>query len=96
MKRLILILIVAGLFMGCDIAPTEHTHDGICIYKYHEPSLNSFYYTCLSTYQETDCMDKIVTFNDENNEAVEWFSNITCEEFCAQKTTDCNISTDEP
>tara|TARA_B100000809_G_C14716694_1_gene379868 strand:- start:405 stop:530 length:126 start_codon:yes stop_codon:yes gene_type:complete len=41
-------------------------------------------------------MDKIVAFNDEDNEAVEWFSNITCEEFCAQKTTDCNISTDEP
>ena len=68
MKKL---LIIALILWGCEDAPTEHTHDGICIYKYHEPSLNSFYYTCLSTYQETDCMDKIVAFNDENNEAVE-------------------------
>ena len=47
-------------------------------------------------YQEIDCMDKILTFNDESNEAVEWFSNITCEKYCTQTTLDCNISTDEP
>ena len=92
MKKL---LLLALLIIGCNTS-TDHTHAGSCIYKYDEPSLNSFYYTCFSTDQETDCMDKIVTFNDESNEAVEWFSNITCEEFCAQSTLDCNISTNQP
>ena len=89
-------LFILLLIVGCEITTTEHTHDSICVYKYNEPSLNSFYYTCFSNYQEADCMDKIVIFNEESNEAVEWFSNITCEEFCPQNTTVCNISTDKP
>ena len=94
MKKLILLSIL--LIVGCEISTTEHAHDGICVYKYNEPAINSFYYTCFSSYQEADCMDKIVIFNEEGNEAVEWFSNITCEDFCSQNATDCNISTDPP
>ena len=91
MKKLI---ILALLFMGCDYAPTEHTHehnhdDGVC----WDDSANivdgvvmeGVLYTCYTNYSEIDCSGHAF-----------WISDMTCEEYCAATTNTCTINEEMP
>ena len=75
MKKL---LLIALLIVGCDYAPTEHTHDGICVKRVEEGLLSHVYYTCYSTWTEKDCMSY--------GSIYEWYTR-SCDEFCAIEST---------
>ena len=78
----LLYTLIFAFFMGCDYAPTEHTHNGystnICVQNYQ-----SIYY-CYSNQTPAGCL--------ENTSLNYWFENTNCEEFCSGTEIFC-IST---
>ena len=101
MKKL---LILALLIVGCDYAPTEHSHDGICakrttsfLHIYEGGGLATLgqdNYTCYSDWSEKKCLTEMVgtEADDDDHKSYSWF-NMTCDEFCAVESShECTIS----
>ena len=92
MKKLLLdILLIAG----CDHAPTEHTHEGVCTeanptWDGHEAQ------TCYTDWSERDCLAQELYYEKFSfTRSVAWYY-MTCDEFCADSTSyesECNIET---
>ena len=97
MKKILFILMVGSLFISCsdDYAPTEHSHDGICARSYYLDYAYDRSYRCYSTWDEQDCLRKEEIESDDDNSSYAYFY-ITCEEFCAQTTDDCDITSSAP
>ena len=76
MKKLLLAIV---LIAGCDYAPTEHTHEGVCGRKWHSTVSQS--YRCYPDWDEKDCLTEELKYGDEDHVAVSWYY-MTCEEFC--------------
>ena len=75
MKKL---LLIALLIVGCDYAPTNHTHDitGICTRE----NSNNGGFACLPSVKQAECLE--AEAEDDSN--YKYFENLTCEEFCNQ------------
>ena len=91
MKKLLLLLLI----VGCDNSTeSEHTHNGVCVYKAEVGLTNqNFYYCYGDIYDEEGCMEN--KFETENACGdyclVMWFPTIDCVEFCSQTELDCTI-----
>ena len=85
MKKLLLLSIV--LIVGCDYAPTEHTHEhvdnsneGICV---RSPNVD---HNISADHHDFYCYENKTTFwcmkLHQDNSNQEWFENMTCTQFC--------------
>ena len=88
----LLYTLLFAFFIGCDYAPTEHSHehnhdDGVC----WDDSANivdgvvmeGVLYTCYTNYSEIDCSGHAF-----------WISDMTCEEYCSSKECDLEEAVD--
>ena len=87
------ILILALLFMGCDYAPTEHSHehehthdDGICFTE-----LSALISLGGGTYPYYECYQNRTQFDCSSSN---WISDMTCEEYCSSKECDLEEAVD--
>ena len=87
MKKL---LIIALLFWGCDYAPTDHTHSGVCVGESTAQHI-SYYNYCYNNINQAFCIEKT---NDIY--VYSWIIDYTCEEFCqsVEKPQSCFINPD--
>ena len=76
--------------MGCDYAPTEHTHDGICFEKITPVggvtlSENEISYSCYANISETDCALMLNYYPSAGTSIGHWVSDKTCEDWCTNE-----------
>jgi len=80
MKKL---LIIALLFWGCEgFGVFKHSHDGVCARKI------VYAYVCYSKWTHKECLTK------SGSSTVQWYSDVTCEEFCEGEPSSLDCSVD--
>ena len=115
MKKIILLLVLFIMSCE-KYAPTEHTHDtsdhthdsadhthdGVCVrYDYKIGGADLF--KCYSVWNQMQCLEAESYFANNvasNQDAYDWITDMTCEEFCEldgdpELELDCEISTED-
>ena len=72
MKKLLLAI---ALIVGCNHAPTDHTHEGVCTVKHGWPTNY-----CFPDWSELGCL-KEESWHNQSLTSVAFFY-MSCEEFC--------------
>ena len=89
MKKLLLAIV---LIVGCDYAPTEHTHEheGRCIEKDFTAADGDnglpigIYHRCFENWNEENCVDE--AYETQINDLTQvfiWIANVDCDEYCS-------------